>query len=209
MELGIFIHKGLFSGPWYAQINASWQRKNTIDDSPTNLLPVGYIEGYKTAADMLLEQLYPDDPRLDLLVYPIFFLYRQFVELLLKKVYENHHTSDEQLKMIKFCGHNIMRIFSMQNDVIYRIVYENVAYDYRNRLDADPDSLKKAANENFDAFRRCLEEITIYDQGSFAFRYYSNRDLSETITQPLTIDLGLLKSFIDTVSTYFYQEYAM
>ena len=68
--MGSIIHEGLFSGPWFAQINAPWQRKNIIDDSPTNLLPLGYIEGYKTAADMLLEQLSPLDPQLDLLVFP-------------------------------------------------------------------------------------------------------------------------------------------
>lgn len=127
--MGIIIHAGLFSGPWFAQINAPWQRKSIIDDSPTNLLPLGYIEGYKTAADMLLEQLSPYDPRLDLLVFPIFFLYRQFIELLLKKVYENYHTRDEQRSMLKQCGHDLVKLFNYGQRTIHQIVLENTSIE--------------------------------------------------------------------------------
>ena len=207
--MGSIIHEGLFSGPWFAQINAQWQRKNIIDDSPTNLLPLGYIEGYKTAADMLLEQLSPLDPQLDLLVFPIFFLYRQFIELLLKKVYENHHTSDEQRNMIKWCGHDIMRIFNQGEDTIYQIIKEYVKYENRDNKEISEEAFDNITQKYFNSIKQCLGEICFYDKGSFAFRYNYNRDLTETLPSPITINLDGLKNFAELLSTIFYGEYAI
>ncbi len=45
-----------------------------------------YIEGYKRAAKVLVEQVKKNRSDLDVLVYPIVFLYRQYMELLLKSI---------------------------------------------------------------------------------------------------------------------------
>ncbi|HUU17525.1 MAG TPA: hypothetical protein VMW72_10270 [Sedimentisphaerales bacterium] len=48
-----------------------------------------YIEGYKRAAKVLVEQVKKNRSDLDVLVYPIVFLYRQYMELLLKSIISN------------------------------------------------------------------------------------------------------------------------
>ena len=45
-----------------------------------------YATGYKTAADMLATNVVEHRSRQDTLVYPILFLYRQYVELALKEI---------------------------------------------------------------------------------------------------------------------------
>jgi hypothetical protein len=44
----------------------------------------GYIEGYKLAAELLVQHVIDETRNQDLLIYPIVFLYRQAVELALK-----------------------------------------------------------------------------------------------------------------------------
>lgn len=44
----------------------------------------GYIEGYKLAADLLVQQVERDQRNQDLLIYPIVFLYRHALEVSLK-----------------------------------------------------------------------------------------------------------------------------
>lgn len=46
----------------------------------------GYIEGYRRAADHLVQHVAETGRDLDVFVYPIAFMYRQHIELLLKKI---------------------------------------------------------------------------------------------------------------------------
>ena len=48
-----------------------------------------YIRGYKKAADILVDHVLLTDSDLDTLVYPIVFLYRHYLELLVKNIIEN------------------------------------------------------------------------------------------------------------------------
>ena len=45
-----------------------------------------YVIGYKHAADNLVAQIVNGDPYQDALVFPICFLYRQYIELRLKEI---------------------------------------------------------------------------------------------------------------------------
>ena len=55
---------------------------NIADDSFTRLLLM--TDGYKAAADLMVEKARDDRPTRDILVFPIIFNYRQFLELSLK-----------------------------------------------------------------------------------------------------------------------------
>jgi hypothetical protein len=45
-----------------------------------------YVSGYKEAADRLVQSLIEDDRHIDLVVFPIVFLYRQYLELRFKQL---------------------------------------------------------------------------------------------------------------------------
>ena len=73
---------------------------------------VNYIIGYKDAADILVEYIKTTGKGRDLLVYPIVFLYRQFIELQLKALIRDScrllGKSDEDiLNIVINCKHRI------------------------------------------------------------------------------------------------------
>lgn len=61
---------------WHCNACLNWA------DDPLEL----YIEGYKQAADTLVNQVDESGENQDTLVYPICFLYRQYIELRLKEI---------------------------------------------------------------------------------------------------------------------------
>ena len=203
----MIILPGYNVGAYYAQINADWQRKSIIDGSPKNSLPYAYIDGYKMIADTVMEQLSPLDPRLDLFVYPLFFLYRQFIELLLKRIYMNTHSEAEQQNMIRTCGHNLDKLLNINSDRIHQIIKAQIYFDNGGKI--AEDQLQHQVSECFSYISTTIQELAHYDQGSFAFRYNYNRDLSESIPNQLTVNLDALKKFTDLLCNLFYGEYGL
>src|SRR5690349_3397478 len=61
-----------------------WNENACLHYAPDGWLT--YALGYKEAGDRLVKQLETDWRRQDLLVYPIVFLYRQYLELAIKGV---------------------------------------------------------------------------------------------------------------------------
>lgn len=199
------IHEGESFGAYSPNINPRWQRHSMVDDSPINLLPVGYIAGYKLAADMLMSQHGARDATLDMTVYPILFLYRQYIELILKITYMNHHNKADSKDMIKNCGHNLGKLFALNERRIFDIVKENI--QATNHMMASELTDVQAVTE-FETMKAVIYELNKYDNNSFHFRYFFNKDLSDTFVKPLTVDLLALKDFVQWMDTYFYAEYA-
>ncbi|HNP28029.1 MAG TPA: hypothetical protein PKK23_03235 [Nitrospirales bacterium] len=73
----------------------------------------GYIEGYKKGADALVEKAITSNniSILDTLVYPALFLYRQFLELQIKRIIllDSEKTHDEKKDVINIVGHNLKK----------------------------------------------------------------------------------------------------
>jgi hypothetical protein len=59
----------------------------------------GYAEGYKLAADRLMQQLVNDPVELDYLIYPLMFLYRQHLELRFKEISRAGHRIDNSARI--------------------------------------------------------------------------------------------------------------
>lgn len=66
----------------FVEANDPIDNANIADDGFTRL--VHMKEGYKSAADLMVEAVANDRPKRDILVFPIIFNYRQFLELSLK-----------------------------------------------------------------------------------------------------------------------------
>ena len=88
------------------QSDKDWKNNACLNftSDPTH----GYVEGYKRAADLLVAHVMEKGKDQDYLVYPITFLYRQHLELLLKEIitdgrdlldegsgHPNHHELDK------------------------------------------------------------------------------------------------------------------
>jgi hypothetical protein len=186
MNKKIFYDK-IVSGAYIAQINDYWQRHNIIDDSPDNLLPCGYLMGYKQAADSLLDSLSSNDTRLDYFVFPIVFLYRQYLELLLKRIYINRHNVDKQISLIKDVKHNLTKIYDAVRDDVGDLLANN--------------------QELLEQLKSLIDEFSERDLLSFNFRYDFDNKMQDNFSKPMSVDLMRLKKVIESIDTAFCGEY--
>lgn len=124
----------------------------------------GYINSYKEAGDILVEKMIPD-----LLIYPIMFCYRQYLELLLKNIFMRNSTEEEYKKYVKSVSHNIFESWNyikpiLQNQISNKKVsfIEKVIYFF-NELDSSSFTFRyeydKNMNRNIDNKRINTKKI--------------------------------------------------
>ncbi len=77
-------------------------------NSGTDMIWYGYIEGYKTAADYLVDLHFEDT-----MVFPAVFCYRQYVELVLKNIYRKYE-SKTFLEWVNKVKHNFSKILEQR-----------------------------------------------------------------------------------------------
>lgn len=170
--------------------NIGWQQNVESSLEIGGLLPFGYISSYKNTADDLVEEVL-DTELINSYVFPIVFLYRQYLELLLKNIYFVYIEEDSRVKtkFIKDNGHRLDKIW----------VHKIKPYFKTNR-NLSPDEIKFVGN--------LIEEFTNYDPNSFSFRYYYNKDFSSTLPDQLSVNLLSLKQQIDKVDNILYSSYS-
>lgn len=163
-------------------VNLSWQSNLEKELEIDGVKIFGYISGYKDSADSLVENVKGTDLK-DSHVFPIVFLYRQYLELVLKNLYVKIKGKNPKTKM----DHDLSKLWEKIKKEIEQVVtkeqikhIDSVIYEFQNN-----------------------------DPGSFYFRYFWNKNYSETLPDSLSIDLGLLKESIDEVDTILYFSYGM
>ena len=159
-------------------VNIGWQSNVEKELGIEGLKQFGYISGYKDAADDLVDKVLGISLA-DAYVFPIVFLYRQYLELVLKNLYVKIY--DKSTKM----DHDLSKI------------WEKV----RKKI---KDETTKEGRELIDSV---IEEFQQVDPRSFHFRYFWKLDYSSTLPDEMSVDLGLLKERIDKVDTILYGSY--
>lgn len=110
-----------------------------------------YIEGYKRAAEILAEQVQVERFSLDYLVYPILFLYRQYLELEMKYLIRNGgQLLGEDTAFPK--DHDISGLWVLCRQILTRIW---------------PDG----SENDLEEVGRLIKEFSRTDSRSMAFRY--------------------------------------
>jgi hypothetical protein len=121
-----------------------------------------YATGYKEAGDRLVEFVLLNKIDLDLLIYPIVFLYRQYIELRLKEIIiEGRILLDEGNNYPKH--HNIWDLWCTANKIAIK-VFEN---------ENEPPDLNYAEH--------IVKEFSIVDPDSFSFRYPTTKQGQKTL----------------------------
>ena len=161
---------------------------------------IAYIEGYKDAADYLVEHAVEELP-VDMLVYPIIFLYRQYLELQLKDLFRVlllcHNNPPKTL-----ITHNLIQIWRE-----FRPLMES--------LDGNFEGL-----EYYDHIEARIKEFDLIDEKSDSFRYPLDRkgnlsldDIKEDIGGEM-LNVLQMKCVMDSIYNVFqgqsemlYQEY--
>lgn len=145
-------------------------------------MSVGYIDGYKMAADELAKKIHETGVNQDYLVYPIVFLYRQHLELILKSVIK----SARQLLRTEEQGHP-------------------THHKLKDLWPLAKELRKKIWNEEhpseFQFIDHVINEFTDYDPNSMAFRYPEDKQGSKPNEELRHINTRHLAEQIDKASS--------
>lgn len=138
-----------------------------------------YAEGYKLAADMLVDQI-EGTPLEDRLLCPVLFMYRHFIELKLKNLISN-------LKVLS------------TNEFAFK--FNHKLYEPWSIVRSNLDCLRGGSNERqFDVLDLCIKELDQLDPDGYHFRYPHNRNF-EDLTIPEALSMRNLK---DTMNKIYY-----
>jgi hypothetical protein len=157
-----------------------WYHNACINYMPLDWQWDSYAEGYKLAADILVGHVMETQADQDDLVYPIVFLYRQYLELRLKE-------------LILVSGRLLDRDQTVppHHDLLglWRRVRPNL------------ETVWPQETEHLDAIEEKIKEFCKADAGSFAFRYPVDRGGKPALPDIHHINLRQLKEVISGVST--------
>jgi hypothetical protein len=111
-----------------------------------------YVSGYKEAAHRLVQSLIEDDRHIDLVIFPMVFLYRQYLELRFKQLLrEGNRLLDRTFHLPKH----------------HRL--DNLWYDCKSLLKQIEPSITDREVAGLEA---CIIEFSTIDPISMAFRYH-------------------------------------
>lgn len=132
-----------------------------------SMLQFGYIDSYKTAADILIDHCMPD-----LLMFPIIFCYRQYLELLLKNI-----NSGYKININNQINHNLLGIW-------------NVVLPFLR---------KNHSEEEIQFIGVMIGTFNLLDPGSLTFRYVTTKGGQSTLREPFNLNLIEIRQKIDVV----------
>lgn len=149
----------------------------------------GYIDGYKKGADTLVEYSLSmlKEGRIDVAdtyVFPICFMYRQFVELALKSIYVIYSGDDDvtQEKNIKRVSHDLTKIWAIVRPII------------------EKNSL---AEDDIDIAEDYVSQMHEYEKTSFEFRYPTEKNGNMIHEKWKYLDLVNLKERMEAFYNYY------
>lgn len=161
--------------------SGDWQRNAYLASDTTTRL-VLMMEGYKKAADLMVEQAMSDGADRDFLVFPIIFNYRQFLELSLKyllSVYGRHVGVAENWQ-----SHDLVLLWS-EFETMLRI------FGTKDPDEADP------------IVKEIVAEFAKIDPGSYSYRYPVDRNGNPLPLSHDLLDLSHLADVINAAAGYF------
>ena len=167
----------------------------------------GYIEGYKMAADALIEGIHENRGRgIDFLVFPVCFLYRHYIEIQLKELIHTFgllHDKPEAKEYLSKPRHSLKDLWQKFKEM-------NVELDQ-----IDPDDLQR--------MNEIIVELDAFDPGGTTFRYHKDiksgkislrhRDNDRPTTycnlDALYEEMQILHSWLDAGEAYFKDQLQM
>lgn len=120
-----------------------------------------YAEGYKQAADLLIEHIKERRTNQDALVYPIVFLYRQYIELRLKVLIRDGNQLHEIPENFPK-HHKIDELWKQCRRILEQVWPEGPL-------------------EDLDAVEECIYQFSEKDPSSMAFRYPADKKGSPSL----------------------------
>lgn len=148
----------------------------------------GYCIGYKRSADILIENALEsqDISKLDTVVFPAFFLYRQFIELSLKQAILEFSIGSytEKVATLKQLNHDLDSIWKEFVKVL-------------------PKARNKNEKRTLKVVEKYILEFSAFDKSSFTFRYPITKDLTLIFGKEQRINLRHAKERMAELESFF------
>jgi hypothetical protein len=141
--------------------------------------------GYKIAADMLIQAAFNDPSRKGLLIYPIVFCYRQFLELSLKDQISRYAKPKGLIAPPTFHTHDLKKLLRL-----FVLVCR----------DTTPGD-----SEDIAFFIRSIKEFDRMDPKSFTFRYATDQNGDPYPISANRIDIDGLRGTMEGIETFLSQ----
>lgn len=138
-----------------------------------------YVIGYKEAADALVKQVMASGNNQDSLVFPICFLYRQYIELRLKEVIRSGRTLLEESGGFPQ-HHKLQHLWEVAVSILKKVYAENPH---------PPDLFTIPAH--------VVTEFSKLDPDSFAFRYPIDKQGANPLDGIRYINLRRVAEYVD------------
>lgn len=148
----------------------------------------GYCMGYKESADILIQNAIASKKIyiLDTVVFPAFFLYRQFIELSLKQsiLMFSSGSYREKVETIRRLNHNLIAIWGEFSSVL-------------------PSPRNDEEKSTIEVVKKYIIEFDQFDKSSFSFRYPIRKDLALIFGKEKRINLRHVKERMDELGNFF------
>ena len=148
----------------------------------------GYCVGYKESADRLIDDAISsqDIARLDTVVFPAFFLYRQFIELALKQA------------ILQFSSENYPQMIATLKKLNH-----DLADMWKEFLKVLPAPRDDGERTTLKVVERYIQEFNTVDKSSFSFRYPITKDLKLIFGEEQRINLKHVKDRMAELEAFF------
>lgn len=140
-----------------------------------------YTLGYKRAADLLAEHILRTRRNQDVLVYPLVFLYRQYIELRLKELIKSGNLLLETPRRIP-PHHKIDELWEQCRKILEKIFPEE-------------------NSEDFSAVEECIIQFSEKDHISMAFRYPTDKKGKKLLPSLTHINLKNFSRIMDNLAS--------
>jgi hypothetical protein len=147
-----------------------------------------YMHGYKTGADELVQNAIASKSagRLDTLIFPILFLYRQFIELELKWIFLVYSDADRSVKIgvIRDIKHNLIKLWQKTKPILL-------------------EEVTPQERQDVDIVEAYIKQFYKLDESSYSFRYPITKNFDQILNAERRINLPNLRKRMDELYHFF------
>lgn len=144
----------------------------------------GYILGYKRAADILAEHVMENARYQDTLIYPIVFLYRQYLELCMKQLIRDAAPLLDAPINTSSTHHRLLDLWADCRAILQQAL---------------PDQPQP---EDWETIGECITEFNAIDPTSTAFRYPTDKQGLPSLPDIRHIGIGNLYEVMGKISAF-------
>jgi hypothetical protein len=161
-----------------------WWNNANLDYFPLSIQLDLYAKGYKEAADIIVNHVNEEKSFQDILVFPVIFLYRHYIELILKDIIRDGYNLLGENKDFPQ-HHKIKELWIETRKILEKIIID-------------------CPKTDLDAVEEIIIQFSEKDPLSMVFRYPFDKKGNKSIDDLKNVNLRHLAEIIDGLHSFLY-----